>query len=158
MKTQHVAGAGRFGLKPLVVITLTNYAAQIPYYVHNDFSPHHLLPGIRALVLMTGTLAFFLVGLAGHQRRLRWGTPVLVAFLTIEAVFYAETFATGAFMHQLANPSDLLKAVFVIGYVSGASAGYYAYRLLRQARLSRRSDLPEGGGGSSRWASPAGAE
>ena len=152
MKTRHAAAARRINLKPLIVITLANYAAQIPYYLHNDYTPHHMLPGIRALVLMTGTLAWFALGLAGYQRRLRWGTPALVAFLAIEAVFYAGTFATGAFIFQLANHSYLLKAVFVIGYASGAAAGYYAYRLLRQPRLSRLA----GAGGSSPWASPHG--
>jgi hypothetical protein len=150
MKTQHAAAAGRIGLNPLIVITLVNYAAQVPYYLHNDYTPQHMLPGIRALVLMAGTLAFFALGLAGYQRRLRWGAPVLIAFLTIEAVFYAATFATGEFIFQMANPSYLLKAIFVIGYASGAAAGYYAYRLLRQPRLSRRA----GTGGSSRWVSP----
>ena len=137
MKTEHAAAARRISLKPLIAITLANYAAQIPYYLHNDYSSHHMLPGIRALVLMGGTLAFFAVGLAGYQRRLRWGAPVLIAFLMIEAVFYAGAFVTGAVIFQLANHSYLLKTVFVIGYVSGAAAGYYAYRLLRQPWPSR---------------------
>ena len=154
MKTHHAVAAGRIDLKPLIVITLVNYAAQIPYYVHNDYTPQHALPGVRAIMLMAGTLAFFALGLAGYQRRLRWGAPVLIAFLTIEAVFYAVTFVTGEFIFQLANPSYLLKAVFVIGYASGAAAGYYAYRLLRQPRPSRLA----GTGRSSRRVTPASAE
>jgi hypothetical protein len=154
MSTQNAAAVRRINLKPLIVITLANYAAQIPYFLHNDDASLHMLPGIRAVVLMAGTLAMFALGLAGHQRRLPWGTPVLIAFLTIEAVFYAGTFATGEFVFQLANHSYLLKAVFVIGYASGATAGCYAYRLLRQARLSRLA----GNGGSIRWVSPASTE
>lgn len=146
MKTGHATAVGRINLKPLIVITLANYAAQIPYYLHNDYTPHHMLPGIRAIVLMAGTLAFFALGLEGYQRRRRWGTPVLTAFLTIEAVFYAGTFITGEFIFQMANHSYLLKAVFVIGYASGIVAGYYAYRLLRQSRLARLA----GTGGSPR--------
>jgi hypothetical protein len=57
-------------------------------------------------------------------------------------------------MFQMANHSYLLKAVFVIGYVSGAAAGYYAFRLFRQSRLSRLV----GTGGSFRWVSPASVE
>lgn len=154
MKTRHAAAGGRIGLKPLVAITLANYAAQVPYYLHNDYDPHHALPGIRAVVLLGGTLVFFAVGLVGYQRRLRWGAPVLIAFLVIEALFYAGTFATGAFIFQLANHSYLLKAVFLIGYASGAAAGYYAFRLLRQSRMSRITDA----GGSSRWLSSAGTQ
>jgi hypothetical protein len=154
LKTQSVAAAGRINLKPLIIITLANFAAQVPYYLHNDYSSHHMLPGIRALVLMAGTLAFFALGLAGYQRRLRWGKPVLIAFLMIEAAFYAGTVASGAFIFQLANHSYLLKAVFVIGYASGAVAGYYAYRLVRQSRLSRLT----GTGGPFRWVSPASTE
>lgn len=143
MRTQDAKAAAQINLKPLIVITLANYAAQIPYYLHNDYNPHHMLPGIRALVLITGTLALFVLGLAGYQRRLRWGTPVLIAFLMIEAVFYAGTFATGEFIFQLANHSYLLKAVFVIGYASGAAAGYYAYQLLRQSRPPRLATAGE---------------
>ena len=142
MTTQRAA-ARPVRLMPLVVVTLTNYAAQVPYYVHNDYSPQHPLPGLRAAALLGATLAWFALGLAGFTRRRRWGFVVLVSFLAVEAIFYAETFATGAFILQLRNPSDLLKAVFVIGYASGAVAAYYAYRFLRErVRLGRRAQAP----------------
>src|SRR5215469_13281509 len=133
METRHAAGR-RVNVVPLVVITLTNYAAQVPYYLHNDYSSQHVLPGVRAIALMAGTLAFFGLGLTGYRRRLSWGPAVLLSFLAIEALFYAGTFATGEFIFQLENPSYLLKAVFVIGYASGAVAAYYAYRLCRELR------------------------
>ena len=124
-------GSGPARLAPLVVITLANYAAQVPYYLHNDYSAQHPLPGVRAVALMGGTLVWFAFGLAGFMRRRRWGFAVLVSFLAAEAAFYAGTFATGAFIFQLENHSYLLKAVFVTGYASGAAAAYYVYRLFR---------------------------
>jgi hypothetical protein len=130
METQRVTRES-VRLMPLVAITLANYAAQVPYYLHNDYSPHHLLPGVRAVALLGGTLAWFALGLAGFIRHRRWGLAVLVSFLTAEAIFYAGTFATGAFLLQIENHSYLLKTVFVIGYASGAAAAYYTYRLFR---------------------------
>jgi hypothetical protein len=118
-------------LTPLVAVTLANYAAQMPYYLHNDYSPQHPLPGVRAVALLGVTLAWFALGLAGFMRHRRWGFAVLASFLAAEAIFYAGTFGTGVFIFQLENHSDLLKTVFVIGYVSGAAAAYYAYRLFR---------------------------
>jgi hypothetical protein len=130
VKTQHaVPGPAR--LIPMAAVTLTNYAAQVPYYLHNDYSPHHLLPGVRALDLLGVTLAWFALGLAGFMRQRRWGFAVLASFLVVEAVFYAGNFVTGVFIFQIENHSDLMKAVFVIGYASGAVAAYYAYRLVR---------------------------
>ena len=115
---------------PLVAVTLANYAAQVPYYLHNDYYAHHPLPGVRAVALLGVTLAWFALGLAGFMRHRRWGLPVLVSFLAFEAIFYAGTFATGAFIFQMHNHSDLLKVVFVTGYASGAVAAYYACRLI----------------------------
>jgi O-antigen/teichoic acid export membrane protein len=130
MKTQHAA-PGPARLIPLAAVTLTNYAAQVPYYLHNDYSAHHLLPGVRAVALLGVTLAWFALGLAGFMRHRRWGFAVLASFLVVEAVFYAGNFVTGVFIFQIENHSDLMKAVFVIGYVSGAVAAYYAYRIVR---------------------------
>jgi hypothetical protein len=118
----------------------------VPYYLHNDYSAQHLLPGLRAVALLGATLAWFAVGLAGFLRHRRWGRTVLVSFLVTEAVFYGITIASGIFLYQLANPSYLIKAVFVIGYVSGGVAACYSVLLVRQ-RLGR--GLPAG-------ASPAG--
>ncbi|HEX6525554.1 MAG TPA: hypothetical protein VF070_36920 [Streptosporangiaceae bacterium] len=122
-----------------MVVTAMNYAAQVPYYAHNDYPPHHLLPGLRALALMGVTLVWFVAGLAGFIRRRRWGLAVLASFLITEAFFYAATFATGIFLFQMSNPSGLLKTVFVIGYISGATAAGYSWVLLRG---HRRRGLP----------------
>jgi hypothetical protein len=122
-------------LTPLIVVTLANYAAQVPYYLHNDYSGAHPLPGLRAVLLLAATLAWFAVGLAGITRNRSWGFGVFISFLITEAFFYAMSLAIGAFIFQLDNPSILLKAIYAIGYVSGAVAAYYAYRLIRERRL-----------------------
>jgi hypothetical protein len=129
----------------MVAVTLLNYAVQVPYFLHNE--PHQL-PGLRGVALLGATLAWFALGLAGFLRGRSWGFAALVSFLIVEAVFYAANFAGGAFIPELASRSDLLKVVFAIGYLSGAVAGYYAWRLLRgrfAARLahSRRSSPAE---------------
>lgn len=142
METQRLVSGPR-RLMPLVAITLVNYAAQVPYYLHNDYSAQHPLPNVRAVALLAVTLAWFAIGLAGFMRRQRWGFAVLVSFLAAEAIFYAGTFATGEFVGQLGNHSYLLKAVFIIGYASGAAAAYYAYRLFRnrpRPRLHSQAD------------------
>jgi NADH:ubiquinone oxidoreductase subunit K len=131
---------------PLITVTLANYAAQVPYFIHNDYSAVHPLPGVRAVGLLGLTLAWFLLGLAGFMRGRRWGPAVLVSFLAAEALFYGATFATGTFLLQMHNHSDLLKAVFVIGYASGAVAAYCACSLIwHYARAGlRRGQIPPG--------------
>lgn len=118
-------------LRPLVLVTLVNYASLVPYYIHNDASTAHPLPGLRALVLVGVTLAWFLVGMRGVVRGRRLGRLVLFGFLAAESALYIKTFATGAVVHQMQNPSDLVRTVFVIGYVSGAVALVYLVALGR---------------------------
>ena len=122
-------------LRPLVVITLFNYVAQVPYYIHNDFTPAHPLPGVRAVALLGMTLAWFVIGLVGYRRQKGWGYWLLVSYLLVEAVFYLETIVSGIFIPQLRNHTLLIDAVFVIGYASGLVSAYYAYRLLRIRRI-----------------------
>jgi hypothetical protein len=124
----------------LVAITLLNYAAEVPYFLHNE--PHQL-PGLRAVALLGATLAWFALGLAGFVRRQNWGFAVLVSFLATEAIFYGATFASGAFIPELENRSDLLKAIYALGYGSGAVAGYYAWRLVR-GRFAAKLGGPRG--------------
>jgi hypothetical protein len=121
-------------LRPLVAATLANYAAQVPYFIHNDYTPQQPLPNLYAATLLGGTLIWFLVGLRGFLTGRRWGLAVLLSFVTVEALFYAKTFVTGHVTIQLQNPSDLVRAVFVIGYISGAVAAVYAFLLLRGYR------------------------
>jgi hypothetical protein len=132
-------GTSSVRLMPLVAVTIMNYAAQVPYSIHNgDFSAQRPLDVVRGTVLLGVTLAWFVLGLTAYVHKLRWGLAVLVSFLVTEALFYAATFVTGMFIFQLGNPSYLLKAVFITGYASGAVAAFYAFRLTRDHARSRR--------------------
>jgi hypothetical protein len=66
-----------------------------------------------------------------------------MAFLAVEALFYLKTFATGAAFFQLQNHSDLLRVIFVIGYVSGLTAAIYLIVLWRHP--PSRAPRPDGG-------------
>ena len=85
-------------------------------------------------MLLGATLAWFLCGLMGYRRHKEWGYWLLLTYVLVEAVFYLETLASGLFVHQLRDHTWLIDAVFVIGYISGLAAAYYAYRLLRIRR------------------------
>lgn len=117
-------------LQILFWVTILNYLAQIPYYLHNYYFPYHVLPSVSAIVLLGITLVWFLSGYIGLKRKWKYGYLLLVTFLTAEALFYLHSFVFGAFFFQIQNPSLIIKAVFLYGYVSGAVAAYYAYRLV----------------------------
>jgi hypothetical protein len=121
-------------LWPLLWVTLVNYAAQIPYYLHNYYFPYHVMPSISGIVLLAITLVWFLSGYAGFKKGKRFGFYVLVSFLIVEALFYLHSIAFGAFFFQLQNPSSLIRAIFIYGYVSGAVAGCYATLLMLRRR------------------------
>lgn len=113
----------------LLWITLLNYAAQVPYYLHNYYFPYHVPPTLSSILLLGLTLAWFLTGYVGYRRGWPSGVYVLMSFLLVEALFYLHSFIFGAFFFQLQNPSWLIRAVFIYGYISGAVAAWYAYKL-----------------------------
>jgi len=121
-------------LRILFWVTILNYIAQIPYYLHNYYFPYHALPSLIGIVLLGVTLAWFLFGYIGTQKRKRLGYYLLLSFLVFEALFYFHTMLFGAFIFQLQNPSLIVKAVFIMGYVSGIVAAYNAYLLIRYKR------------------------
>jgi hypothetical protein len=125
------------GLSIILWATCLNYLAQVPYYFHNSYFPYHIFPSISGILLLGMTLAWFLVGYIGFQKKSRFGYPVLVSFLTVEALFYFLSVLSGAFIFQLENPSVLLKIIFLIGYISGGVAGYFAYTLIRYRKNYR---------------------
>lgn len=119
------------GLIWLLIVTLINYLAQIPYYLRLYYFPHHLLPSVSAVLLLGGTLLWFLVGYIGTQLKNNWGYRALVGFLIIEALFYTLSVVRGGFWYQIHAADPLIKSIFIIGYISGGVAGYYAYYLAR---------------------------
>ncbi len=118
-------------LRFLFWITIANYIAQIPYYLYNYYFPYHTLPTVSSIVLLGATLVWFLTGYFGTVSGWKYGYALLISFLSIEALFYLHSLVFGAFFFQMQNPHPIIKIVFVIGYISGAVAGYYVYRLAR---------------------------
>ena len=118
-------------LKFLLVVTLINYIAQIPYYLHNYYYPHHLIPGTRAIILLGITFLWFLFGYIGYVKKVSYGFGILFSYLIVEGFFYISSIFSGTFGHQLQNQSNIIKSVFIIGYISGLTSAYYAYRLFR---------------------------
>ena len=119
-------------LRILLLVTVINYIAQIPYYLHNYYFRYHLAPTTSSIVLLGGTLAWFLVGYVGTMRHTKYGYGTLLSFLVVEVLFYAHTLLSGTFLRQLHNPSMVINAVFVIGYISGITAGVYVWLLVRR--------------------------
>ncbi len=117
-------------LNVLLIATVINYLAQIPYYIHNYYVPHHLTPGLRATGLLGFTLIWFIAGFIMYIKKIKYGYGILLSFLIVETLFYGLAFLSGAFISQLRNHSDIIRLVFIIGYASGATAGYYVYRLI----------------------------
>lgn len=48
-------------LKLLLIVVLVNYAAQVPYYIHQYYAPHGFLPSVYGSILLGLTLMGFLV-------------------------------------------------------------------------------------------------
>ena len=120
-------------LRFLLLVTLTNYIAQVPYYLYNYYFPYHVLPTLSGMILLGLTLIWFVAGYVGFQRKYRYGYALLLSFLFVEALFYLHSFIFGAFFFQIQNPNPIIKLVFIVGYISGTVAGYYVYWLIRSA-------------------------
>ncbi len=118
----------------LLWVTLANYAAQVPYYLYNYYFPYRVLPTFSSIALLGFTLVWFLFGYFGFQKKIKYSYGLLLSFLIVEALFYLHSFVFGAFFFQMQNPNPIIKAVFIVGYISGAVAGYYAYRLIRSRK------------------------
>lgn len=120
----------------LLGITLTNFAAQIPYYLHQYYFPHHILPSPVGVTLMLGVLAWFLIGFYLLAHRKPFGFWLTVAFLFVEFVFYLLTQVTqwasgnGLFLYVLHPTDATLFIVFGIGYLNFFAAAGMLYVML----------------------------
>lgn len=72
----------------LLLVTLANYIAQVPYYLYNYYFPYHVLPTVSSVVLLGLTLVWFLMGYFGLQKKYKYGYGILLSFLIVEALFY----------------------------------------------------------------------
>lgn len=121
---------GVFSLSILFWVTIANYIAQVPYYLHNYYFPYHILPTPSSIVLLGLTLLWFLAGYIGIVKDRKYGYPALLSFLLVETLFYFHSLVFGAFFFQMQNPNPIIKIVFIVGYISGVTAMYYFYMLV----------------------------
>lgn len=127
----------RTGLHVLFAITILNYLAQIPYYIH-FYGVHHVSPSPVGMVLLACTLALFLAGYSFTLLNRRIGWWLLVAFLLLEFGFYLLHNLTGAFLQDLPINDPLFLTVSLIGYLNTIVALIYLIVMIR----ARKHFLP----------------
>lgn len=124
-------------LKLLLVVVLANYLAQIPYYIHQYYSPHHFLPSLYGSVLLAITLIWFLVAYKKILDNRLSGYWLMLSFLLVEFIFYLQTQISQAltshqlFLHVYKPDGVLLFVVFGVGYVNFLAAPYFIWNLMR---------------------------
>ncbi len=123
----------------LLVVVLANYAAQVPYAL-DLYGTHVSLPGV---VLLGGTLAWFLAGVGLHRRGRPAGYWLLLSFLITEFLFYflgqilPMTNGYGL-VYVLVHARDpIVRSVFIVGDVNFIAAGCFAAYLAWHRRRTR---------------------
>ncbi len=120
-------------------IILTNFVAQVFYFLHLYYTPQHPWPEPRSSLAMGSVLAWFLAGAVLLLKRNKLGYPLLAGFLAAEFLFYlwnlvgAGLRGPGWFFH-LSNPDPVLWAVFAIGYLNFFASGYFLGLLVFKRR------------------------
>jgi len=127
-------------LRLLFWIVLANYAAQIPYYLHQYYAPHHFLPDIIGSLLLLITLVWFLLAFRLLSRGSKTGWWLMVAYLSVVFLFYIQTqIMQLVTVHQILlhvyHPAGfLLFMVFAIGYINCLAAVYYLIYLMAKRK------------------------
>lgn len=124
----------RVALHLLFGITILNYVAQIPYYIH-FYGVHHVAPTPFAVIFLLVTLALFLAGYILLLQAKPAGAWLLLAFLVLEFGGYLLHNLSGAFLQDLPTDDLLFFTVSLIGYLNFAVSFVY---LLVMA-INRRS-------------------
>ena len=108
----------------ILTVVGANYLAQIPYYLHLYYFPHHALPAPFGTSMLVATFVWFLLGwLLLARRGSQAGFWLLLTFLLTEFVFYAANMVNqvahgfAPFFH-LQNRDPLLFTVFAVGYLN----------------------------------------
>lgn len=120
----------RTSLYGLFGVTVLNYLAQIPYYIH-FYGIHHVAPSPLGLTLLGLTFAFFLAGFVLTLRNRRSGWWLLLGFLALEFAFYVVHDLSGAFLQDLPVSDPLFLVVSLIGYLNTVGAFVYLIVLVR---------------------------
>lgn len=126
-------------MRILFLVVVSNFIAQIPYYLHQYYNPRHLAPSVLGVLLMSVVLAWFLIGYSMLKKQKKRGYFLMQSFLSIEFLFYLQTqlvqFATGhgVLLHVVHPDGWLLFIVFLIGYINFlAAAGFISYLVARR--------------------------
>jgi hypothetical protein len=129
-------------LRPLLYIVAANYLAQIPYYLHQYYLSHHLLPNLVGSLLLLATLLWFITACRLLMRGSKAGWWLLSGYLAAVFLFYVQTqIMQLATAHQILlyvyHPKNaLLFAVFGIGYSNCLAAiAYLVYLIARRQEL-----------------------
>ncbi len=110
----------RAAIATLTAVTLTNYAWQVPYAVHQYGLRWIGLPRLSMLLIIT--LAWFAAAIVLFTRNRRGGTALLASFLTTEALFYVVHNFTGAFGRDLPETNPVVLIASMLGYLNLAAA------------------------------------
>ncbi len=137
-------------LRVVVPAVAADYAAQVPYYLHQYDATRHAPPSLPGTAMLAATLLWFALGIVGLRCGSARGYWLLVSFLAVESLFYLQTQAVqvvsghGVLLYVL-HPSDpVLFVVFGIGYVNLVAAGWAVCYLLRhRAAFLARSATSE---------------
>lgn len=124
----------RTGLYFLFAVTVLNYLAQIPYYIH-FYGIHHVAPSPVGMLLLALTFALFLAGYVYTLQGHRFGAPILFAFLILEFGFYLLHNISGAFLRDLPMSDPLFLTVSLIGYLNTIVPLVYLILMLKDHKL-----------------------
>lgn len=116
---------------------ITNYLAQIPYYVHQYYAPHKFLPSLFGTVLLGTTFVWFMVAYIKLTKQQKTGYYLMITFLAVEFLFYLQTqisqylISHRILLHVYHPDSALLFAVFGIGYINFVASAYFLIYLVK---------------------------
>lgn len=126
--------------KLLLTTVTVNYAAQIPYYVHQYYIPHKLLPSLYGTILLGVTLFWFIAAYKRLKAGKETGYYLMFAYLAVEFLFYLQTQISQfliehrILLHVYRPDGTLLFIVFGIGYINFVGAAYFLTYLVRSKR------------------------
>jgi hypothetical protein len=118
----------------LLVITVINYIAQIPYYIH-FYAVHHVYPSTFGIAFLLVTFAIFLAGYFLTLQAKPIGSWLLLIFLVMEFGGYLLHNLTGAFLRDIPLNDLLFLTVSLIGYLNFAVSFIYLLIILTNRQL-----------------------
>src|SRR5215469_11116934 len=126
----------RMAFHILLGVTVLNYVAQIPYYIH-FYGVHHVTPAPFAILFLLVTFAFFLAGYLLLLQAKPVGAWLLLVFLLLEFGGYLLHNLSGAFLQDLPIDDLLFLTVSLIGYLNFAVSFVFLLVLAKNRQLFR---------------------